>query len=489
MNNKYFKHFLFFLFVITLARLLISVNFNLVPQEAYYWLYTKHPALSYFDHPPACSYTIWIFSRILGDSEFAVRIGMILYSVGTCLFLFFLSKDYFSSEEKAFKTILLLNLTIFFNLHSIVATPDAPLLFFWSGAMYFFHRALFFGDRWRDWILGGIFSGFALLSKYTAVFIFFNLALFLIWSKQWKKILSYKFFASVVIALLVFSPVIIWNIQNHFASFLFQTSGRAKGLKKIGFNYLFQLIASQIYELTPLFFFLLFAVLFKYLTNLKTVGRSDKYLLCFAYPITIFFFLVSLSTLVKMNWILPGYLSFIILALNFYVQSKEKTKKIIKFVGLPISFGLIALNFVLIILPIAPIERGDSWTGWKELAGRIQELKQNLDRQNKNFIFSNEYKIPAELAFYTPYRDVILAENVYGRPALQFDFWFDVQNFAGWDGILVYSDYNPSIDLDEVRKYFQQIKLIEEFRIIKNDKVFRKFYIYHCIGYAPPQNN
>ncbi|MFN3307395.1 MAG: hypothetical protein ACK42Z_09470, partial [Candidatus Kapaibacteriota bacterium] len=273
------------------------------------------------------------------------------------------------------------------------------------------------------------------------------------------------------------------------ASFLFQTSGRAKGLRSMSFNYLFQLIASQIYELTPLFFVLLFFILFKYLANLKSIKESERFLLCFAYPITIFFFLISLFTLVKMNWILPGYLSFIILAVNFYLQSKEKAKKIIKFVGLPISIGLIILNFLLIILPLAPIERGDSWTGWKELARRVQELKQNLDRQNKTFIFSNEYKIPAELAFYTPYKDVILAENVYGKPALQFDFWFDVQNFAGWDAILVYSDYNPSIDIDKVRKYFQQIEQIEEFRIKKNNKIFRRFYIYHCKGYTPPQNN
>lgn len=487
MHNKYFKFFIFFILAITLARLFILSNFNLVPQEAYYWLYTKYPALSYFDHPPACSYTIWFFTQIFNDSEFSVRIGMLLYSIGTILFIFFLSKEYFSDNRKAFTSILFLNLTIFFNLHSIVATPDAPLLFFWSGAMYFFYKAIFHGDKWKDWILAGVFSGFALLSKYTAVFIFLNLALFLIWEKQWKKIFGLKFIASVVIAILVFSPVIIWNLQNQFASFLFQTSGRAKGMKRIGLNYLFQLIASQIYELTPIFFVLLFVIFFKYLTNFRTIKESEKFLICFAYPIAIVFFFISLFTLVKMNWILPGYLSLIILAANFYDQSKELSKKLIKFLGIPIGIGLIVLNFVLIFFPLVPIEKGDSWTGWKELAGRIQELKRDFDGENNIFIFSNEYKIPAELAFYTPFRDVILAENVYGKPALQYDFWFDVRNFAGWDGILVYSDYNPSIDLDEVRKYFHQVIFIEEFKIIKNRKIFRRFYIYHCKGYVPPK--
>ncbi len=29
----------------------------LTPQESYYWQYSRHPALSYFDHPPAAAWT------------------------------------------------------------------------------------------------------------------------------------------------------------------------------------------------------------------------------------------------------------------------------------------------------------------------------------------------------------------------------------------------------------------------------------------------
>ncbi|RPH72356.1 glycosyl transferase, partial [bacterium] len=30
----------------------------LTPQEAYYWNYAMHPALSYFDHPPMVAWVI-----------------------------------------------------------------------------------------------------------------------------------------------------------------------------------------------------------------------------------------------------------------------------------------------------------------------------------------------------------------------------------------------------------------------------------------------
>ena len=47
------RRLLFYLIAaITIFRL-IYINFvPLVPQEAYYWKYAKHLALSYFDHPP-----------------------------------------------------------------------------------------------------------------------------------------------------------------------------------------------------------------------------------------------------------------------------------------------------------------------------------------------------------------------------------------------------------------------------------------------------
>lgn len=292
LKTKYINYFLIFVSVVSILRLGLLGAFNLVPQEAYYWLYIQRPALSYFDHPPICSYTIGLFTLLFGNNEFGVRFGMLLYSIGTSIFLFLLAKKFFNSEKNALLTIVFLNLTIFFNLHSIVATPDAPLLFFWSAAMYFYYKALFEDNSWRNWTLAGLSTGFALSSKYTASFIFLNLLFFFVITNQTKKILSIKFIGSVILSAIPFLPVIIWNIENGFASFLFQTSGRAKGIRSIGLNYFFQLIASQLYELTPLFFILLIILILKYLRKFNSIDIKQKYLLAFCFPM-VFFFLFS----------------------------------------------------------------------------------------------------------------------------------------------------------------------------------------------------
>jgi 4-amino-4-deoxy-L-arabinose transferase-like glycosyltransferase len=290
LKDKYTKYFLLLLSGLFILRMILLGQFNLVPQEAYYWLYIQKPALSYFDHPPVCSYTIGIFTYLFGNTEFGVRFGMLLYSLGTSIFVFLLGKNISGSTRFAFLSVVFLNLTVFFNLHSVVATPDAPLLFFWSASMYFYFKAINEGNKSRDWLLAGVFAGIALASKYTAFFLFFSLFLYLILTKNWKEFLSWKLWLSVVVAFLVFSPVIIWNFQNGWASFLFQTSHRAKGVRSFGFNYFFQLIASQIFELTPLFFVLLWIILWRIIKRFTALSKEKLFFACFAFPVVLFFF-------------------------------------------------------------------------------------------------------------------------------------------------------------------------------------------------------
>ncbi len=50
--------------------------------EAYYWLWSKHLALSYYDHPPVIAYAIRAGTLLFGDTAFGVRIVPLLFSAG-----------------------------------------------------------------------------------------------------------------------------------------------------------------------------------------------------------------------------------------------------------------------------------------------------------------------------------------------------------------------------------------------------------------------
>ncbi|MGQ9819181.1 MAG: glycosyltransferase family 39 protein [Candidatus Kapaibacteriales bacterium] len=482
-EKKYFIWAVLFVFVVSFIRFNLISSFELVPQEAYYWLYIQYPSLGYFDHPPMCSYTIGLFSKVFGDNEMGVRFGMLLYSIGTMLFIFLLSRRIFNDNKVAFRTIIFLNMTIFFNIHSIIATPDSPLLFFWAGSIYFFYKAVNDDKSILQWILAGIFTGLSIYSKYTGVFLYLSLFLYLFFSNKRKFLFTFKPYLAIAVSLIVFSPVIYWNLNNEWASFLFQSKGRADNIKRITLIYFLQLIASQLFELTPLFFILGITIFVKFIKRYKSQDEDRKLLLWFSYPIILVFYLISFTSLVKMNWILPAYLSMILLVSNVYDEFSLKSKQLITHFGFPTSLLFILLLLWTITIPTFPIEKGDTWNGWKELAEKVTYLIQSKYKNQKVFIFSNDYKIPAELSFYTKFKHIILAENVYGKPALQFDFWFKPKQFEHWDALFIFSDYNKFSDFEMLKNFFDKIELIEEVQIIRNNNIYRRFWIYYCQNY------
>ena len=63
-----------FVFAI-LLRLVYAGLAELIPDEAYYWQYSQHMDLGYYDHPPMVSWLIWLGTTVFGHNEFGVRIG------------------------------------------------------------------------------------------------------------------------------------------------------------------------------------------------------------------------------------------------------------------------------------------------------------------------------------------------------------------------------------------------------------------------------
>ena len=81
----------------------------------------------------------------------------------------------------------------------------------------------------RPWVWVGLAWGGAMLSKYHGVFLPMGTALFLLLHRPARRWLAHPGpYLAQCVALLVFSPVIIWNATHEWASFLFQ-GGRAVG--------------------------------------------------------------------------------------------------------------------------------------------------------------------------------------------------------------------------------------------------------------------
>src|SRR5882672_1607387 len=71
------------LILLTLYRFWFATRIELVPDEAYYWLWSKHLAASYRDKGPAVAWTIALGTWLFGDTVFGLRVFAVLLSTAT----------------------------------------------------------------------------------------------------------------------------------------------------------------------------------------------------------------------------------------------------------------------------------------------------------------------------------------------------------------------------------------------------------------------
>jgi dolichol-phosphate mannosyltransferase len=56
-------------------RLVYQGSVELLPEEAYYWNYSRHLDIGYLDHPPMVAWLIRAGTAVFGQSQFGVRAG------------------------------------------------------------------------------------------------------------------------------------------------------------------------------------------------------------------------------------------------------------------------------------------------------------------------------------------------------------------------------------------------------------------------------
>ena len=123
-----------FLGVLTLLRLVLIGQFELFPDEAYYFMWSERMDYSFFSKGPGVAAAMWIGTQLFGPTEFGVRFFSPLLGLGTGLLLWFFARRLYG-EPVALWTVLLVNLTPIFNVGSVVMTIDPLSIFFWMAAL------------------------------------------------------------------------------------------------------------------------------------------------------------------------------------------------------------------------------------------------------------------------------------------------------------------------------------------------------------------
>jgi dolichol-phosphate mannosyltransferase len=144
-------------------RVIFSAQIELLPEEAYYWNYSRHLDIGYLDHPPMVAWLIRLGTDLFGNSEFGVRFGALGCGAVTAFFAYRLARNLFG-EETALIALAMSQVLPFFFLSGMLMTPDAPLTAAWAASLYFLERALIGARPWA-WLWAGLTLGLGLFQN------------------------------------------------------------------------------------------------------------------------------------------------------------------------------------------------------------------------------------------------------------------------------------------------------------------------------------
>lgn len=475
--------------LVVLCILLMGIRFifiafmGIMPQDAYYDFYARHLALSYYDHPPLIAYLLRLFTSLFGEKIYVLKLADTTVTFLFLIAFYQLAKNFLSKNKVQIATALVVSTTMV-SILSLISTPDVPLMLCWTISLNFLFQAIF-KHKNIYWIWAGIATGLSFDSKYTAVFLIIGLVGFLLFNRRHRKLLISGWFIIYLICFIVtILPVIIWNASNGFASFKFQSEGRIEEGFHIDFSGFAGVVGHQSAILLPFLFFsfIYFIVRMckKYRISIDQIPDDQLFLLSFFIPLFIGFFCVSFFYWVKLNWMMPAYISGIIWVARFW------NKKWVQY-QLIFSIVLHILLGIEVIFYVFPIRSDDTWYGWQSLSYKVENIR---NQYAGAFIFSSaNYKTAAILNFFL--KDDVYSKNIVGERALQFDFiGTDLQKLNGRDGILI--DSNPQFknlknengDIPSTYfSYFDQIIPLTPILIESNGRVVRKFSVFLCKNY------
>ena len=375
--------------------------------EAYYWMWSKHLAGGYYDHPPMVAVVIRLGTMIAGDTEFGVRLVSILLALPMSWAIYQAAAILFGSRRVAASSAILLNITLMAAVGTMIVTPDAPLLVASSLLLFALAKVLQTG-RGVWWLAVGAAAGCALLSKYTALF--FGPAI-LIWLIAVPKLrhwlISPWLYLGGLVALLLFAPVILWNADHHWVSFIKQM-GRAR-IEDFRPVYIAELIPTQIAFATPLIWILGTMGLYALFRRRAGALPARALVGTMFWIIVAYFVWHSLHARVEANWFAPVYPAFAIAAAvaAHLVQWRPRWQRLADFCRRWAAPSGIVLFVALVVQADTGMLSGyrrdatvrSIGIGWRETAAAIEAARA---RAGATCVLASDYGTTGWLAFHLP---------------------------------------------------------------------------------------
>ena len=392
---------------LVVTRVAIAAAVPLTFDEAYYWRLSQHLAGGYLDHPPMFAVIIRLGTLVAGDTPLGIRLVSVLLALPASWAVWRAAAILFRDDRLAATAALFFNLTLIVALGTVIATPDSPLLLA-SAFVLFFLAKLTDGGAGIWWLAVGAAVGAGLLSKYSALFFGLSILVWLLMVREQRRWLLTPWpWLGALVGLANISPVLRWNADHDWDSFIFQF--RRLAVDHFTLRYLAEFLPGQLGLATPSIFILAVMALIAFLAGRGAAHGARVLLGAMVWPLVIYLAWHALHQRVEGNWTAPIFPAFAIAAARAAhgIEWTGRRKSLADWssrLAVPIGLAMVALIAAQAIFGVLPLGAADPTArvlgaGWPELGPRIDAIRSEIGAPA---VLAENHELAGWLPFYLP---------------------------------------------------------------------------------------
>ncbi|MBW8686378.1 ArnT family glycosyltransferase [Chitinophaga rhizophila] len=415
-KNQYRNLFL----LVWLLLALFQAGFTeLLDDEAYYWVYSRHLNWGYFDHPPMVALLIKA-GYALFHNEFGVRLGMVILNLLT---LIITDKLIPRRDNRLFYLLLCVMGTM--QLGGMLTVPDIPLIFFTS-LFFLIYRNFLEQQSWKNTLLLALSMALMFYSKYHGILI---VAFTVISNLNLLRV--FKFYVACIVTTILFMPHLYWQFAHHFPSLQYHLVERNASTYRLTFTN--EYILGQVLLFGPIAGWLILYCAFVCPIQ-NTFERALKFCVI---GVLSFFLLSTIKGRVEANWTVMIFTPAMILA-HQAIRRKRSLKWSLKI--LP----YLAVITVIIVTVVRVYMVWDFMPG-VEIRPEIHHNKQWAEDMKKQaagrpVVFINSYQWPSKYMFYSG-EPAYVINSRYSRRS-QYNYWDTEKQLWGKPVMIAFTPEN-----------------------------------------------
>ena len=465
--------------------------YALIEDEAHYWEWARHLALSYYSKGPGIAWTIAATTSLFGDTEFGVRVSAPVWSAIAAGLVALLAWDTSRDRRAAFTAAVLMHVVPIFQVLGILMTIDGPYVACWAAACWLAWRGMEKRSA-AAWPVLGLVLGLGFLFKYTILLLPPALLLYA-WRRRGSMHLPSLMPVRLALCAIGFAasiaPVLVWNAQNgwptvrHLLGHLGLPGGDVPAAQSHAAGYHYELswtleyLGVQLLVVGPAMLLCVYsigvAVRRRMVEPERWAGRL--FLMTCGWPVLAFYLFVTAFTGVEGNWPAAGWITLIALSGWGVVDAMTKFNRRVAAwealptprpkrgilrrrpethrqivwhaavaVGIVSGVGMLRLDLLAMLPGVGSVVPVGRLTSARDFAESAAEQLARLREQGSEYpiAITQHYGRASQLAFYLPGQPTVFCASarMVGRRT-QYDYWADTSldrpDLAGRDALLL----------------------------------------------------